>query len=92
MLDCVDDDQQLVLMAYKARPELFEVHVTGWQMIMKEMGADHMKVKEKETPAPENPYKKMLRQAYRKIIPNKNDLKRDYARRCYDTAARIFGK
>lgn len=92
MLDCVDDDQQLVLMAYKARPELFEVHVTGWQMIMKEMGADHMKVKEKVTPIPENPYKKMLRQAYRKIIPNKNDLKRDYAKRCYDTAARIFGK
>ena len=62
MLDCVDDDQQLVLMAYKARPELFTVHVTGWQMIMKEMGATHMKLQKKELPKQENKYKKFLRQ------------------------------
>ena len=92
MLDCVDDDQQLVLMAYKARPELFTVHVTGWQMIMKEMGADHMKIKQKETPKQENKYKKILRQTFRKIIPNKNDLKRNYAKRSYDAAIRVYGK
>ena len=92
MLDCVDDDQQLVLMAYKARPELFTVHVTGWQMIMKEMGADHMKIKQKEAPKQENKYKKILRQTFRKIIPNKNDLKRNYAKRSYDAAIRVYGK
>lgn len=92
MLDCVDDDQQLVLMAYKARPELFEVHVTGWQMAMVEMGAKHMKLKEQPEPQPENKYKKMLREFYRKIVPNKNDPKRNYAKRCYETAAGIYGR
>ena len=92
MLDCVDDDQQLVLMAYKAKPEIFHVHVTGWQMIMKEMGADHMKLKQKAAPKQENKYKKLLRQTYRKIVPNKNDPKRNYARRSYDAAVRVYGK
>ncbi len=92
MLDCVDDDQQLVLMAYKTKPEIFHVHVTGWQMIMKEMGADHMKLKQKAAPKQENKYKKLLRQTYRKIVPNKNDPKRNYARRSYDAAVRVYGK
>ena len=92
MLDCVDDDQQLVLMAYKARPELFTVHVTGWQMIMKEMGATHMKLQKKELPKQENKFKKFLRQTYRKIIPNRNDLKRNYAKRSYEAAVRVYGK
>lgn len=94
MLDCMDDDQQLVLMAYKARPEIFEVHVTDWQMIMKEMGATHMKVREKlpMQAQAENPYKKMLRIAVRKIVPNKNDPKHVFAKRCYDAAIRVYGK
>lgn len=94
MLDCMDDDQQLVLMAYKARPEIFEVHVTDWQMIMKEMGATHMKVREKlpMQAQAENPYKKMLRIAVRKIVPNKNDPKHAFAKRCYDAAIRVYGK
>ena len=92
MLDCVDDDQQLVLMAYKARPELFTVHVTGWQMILKEMGATHMKLQKKELPKQENKFKKFLRQTYRKIIPNRNDLKRNYAKRSYEAAVRVYGK
>lgn len=94
MLDCMDDDQQLVLMAYKARPEIFEVHVTDWQMIMKEMGATHMKVREKlpMQAQAENPYKKMLRIAVRKIIPNKNDPKHAFAKRCYNAAIRVYGK
>lgn len=94
MLDCMDDDQQLVLMAYKARPDLFEVHVTDWQMIMKEMGAAHMKVREKlpMQAQAENPYKKMLRIAVRKIVPNKNDPKHAFAKRCYNAAIRVYGK
>ena len=63
-----------------------------WQMIMKEMGADHMKIKQKEAPKQENKYKKILRQTFRKIIPNKNDLKRNYAKRSYDAAIRVYGK
>lgn len=92
MLDCVDDDQLLVLMAYKARPELFEVHVNNWNLGMKLCGADHMKASEFAPGKPENRYKRMLRLAIRKIIPNKKDPKRLYAKRCYDTAVRFYGK
>ena len=92
MLDCVDDDQQLVLMAYKARPDLFQVHITNWQMALKECGGDHMKVKEPEPPKGENKYKRMLRLAYRKVIPNKKDPKRLYAAKCYNKAKKIHGK
>lgn len=92
MLDCVDDDQQLVLMAYKARPELFTVHVTGWQMIMKEMGATHMKLQKKELPKQENKFKKFLRQTYRKTFRIGMTLKRNYAKRSYEAAVRVYGK
>ena len=91
MLDCVDDDQQLVLMAYKARPDLFQVHVTGWQLGMKECGAGHLKLKEKVPAKVENKYKKILRQMYRKIVPNKKDPKRLFATRCYEAAKKIYG-
>lgn len=29
-LDCIDDDQQLLLMVYKLHPELFKVHICDW--------------------------------------------------------------
>lgn len=92
MLDCVDDDQHLVLMAYKARPDLFKVTVTKWQMALKLCGADHMKLREQKPPKGENKYKRMIRLAVRKFIPNKKDPKRLYAKRCYDTAVRFYGK
>ncbi|MBR5564888.1 MAG: hypothetical protein IKW08_01855 [Roseburia sp.] len=92
MLDCVDDDQQLVLMAYKARPDLFEVHVTGWQMGIKECGGSHMKLREIKPPKGENKIKKMIRLTVRKFIPNKKDPKRLYAAKCYEKAKRIYGK
>lgn len=92
MLDCVDDDQHLVLMAYKARPDLFKVQVTKWQMALKLCGGDHMKLRDQVPPKGENKYKRMIRLAVRKFIPNKKDPKRLYAKRCYDTAVRFYGK
>lgn len=47
-LDCVDDDQMLLLMVYKRYPELFEIHITDWSLSMKICGGDHMKVREVE--------------------------------------------
>lgn len=92
MLDCVDDDQMLVLMAYKLRPELFKVHITDWHMQMKICGCDHLRLKEKAPAKGENKYKRMLRLAVRKFIPNKKDPKRLYAAKCYAKAERFFGK
>ena len=92
MLDCVDDDQLLVMMAYKARPDLFKIQVADWSMGMKLCGGDHMRLKPKREYKQENKYKKMLRLAFRKISPNKKDPKRLYAKRCYDKAVRFYGK
>ncbi|MCR5253495.1 MAG: hypothetical protein K6C98_07260 [Treponema sp.] len=49
-LDCIDDDQQLLLMAYKLHPECFEIHNSDWFMPLKEYwGGSYLTVKEKET-------------------------------------------
>ena len=91
-LDCIDDDQLMVLMAYKARPELFEVHVTTWQMALKLCGGDHMKLRDRKPPKGENKYKRMLRIFVRKFIKNPNEPKTHYVNRCYNTAVRFWGK
>lgn len=50
MLDCIDDDQQLLLMTYRMEPELFEIHISTWFMPLKEYGGGHLSIKEKITP------------------------------------------
>lgn len=47
MLDCIDDDQQLLMMSYRERPEIFDVHLSDWFMPMKEYGGQHLKMVEK---------------------------------------------
>ena len=91
-LDCIDDDQLMVLMAYKARPELFEVHVTDWQMALKLCGGEHMRLRDKKLPKSENKYKRMLRIFVRKFIKNPKEPKTDFVNRCYKNAVRFWGK
>ena len=44
-IQCIDDDQQLVLMACKSHPEAFDVHVSDrWYLALKENGANHLTV------------------------------------------------
>lgn len=47
MMDCIDDDQQLLLMAYRERPDLFEIHESDWFMPLKEYGGEHLQTVEK---------------------------------------------
>lgn len=91
-LDCIDDDQLMVLMAYKARPELFKVYVTDWQMALKLCGGDHMRLREKKLPKAENKYKRAIRIFVRKFIKNPNEPKTNYVNRCYNMAVRFWGK
>lgn len=42
-----DDDQMLLLMAYRAKPEIFEMHKSDWFLPLKEYGADHLSVRKK---------------------------------------------
>lgn len=41
----IDDDQLLLLMAYREKPEIFEVHKSTWFMPLKENGGEHLTVK-----------------------------------------------
>ena len=40
-----DDDQLLLLMAYRAKPAIFEIRDSFWFMPLKEFGGDHLRVK-----------------------------------------------
>jgi len=67
MLGCIDDDQQLLLMACKDKPELFEIHISSWFMPLKEFGATHLSVKEKETNFAKSAYERILK-SRKKIV------------------------
>ena len=47
MLDCIDDDQQLLMMAYKEEPEAFHIHISDWFMPIKEYGGPHLTMRPK---------------------------------------------
>ncbi len=91
MLDCVDDDQQLLLMAYKARPELFEIHISNWSLPMKEYGGSHLKTK--ELPKVEVKEPSALQKFKAKIKPYclwVKDPKREFAKRSYERAGKFY--
>lgn len=43
MMECMDDDQQLLLMACKKYPDHFIIHYSDWFLPIKEFGAPHMR-------------------------------------------------
>lgn len=45
MLDCMDDDQQLLLMAYKMNEDDFVIRICDWFQPLKICGGDHLTVK-----------------------------------------------
>lgn len=45
MLDCIDDDQQLLLMAVRQNPTLFIIKQSNWFLPLKECGGEHLTVK-----------------------------------------------
>ncbi len=92
MIEVLDDDQEMVLMAYKKYPENFVVHITDWQMGLKECGGAHMKLRKKDPAPQENKWKKAIRLAIRKVIPNKKDPAWMYSKTVYEEAKRIFGR
>ena len=47
MCDFVDDDQTLLIMAYRNYPELFEIHmIEDWFMVLKNFGGQHLHMHE----------------------------------------------
>ena len=51
-LGLIDDDQTLLLMAYRENPEMYEMHKSDWFMPLKENGASHLTVKENRNKKP----------------------------------------
>ncbi len=48
MIDCMDDDQMLMLMAYRQEPNLFQIKLhSGWHRALKEYGGKHLTVRKK---------------------------------------------
>lgn len=94
MLDCIDDDQQLLLMAYKKRPSLFEVHRSDWFMPLKEYGGDHLSVK--DAIIQKNQRCLLKKRIYRKavrilkyILGNKSvDTRKKFVERMYQAAVK----
>lgn len=39
-----DDDQTIILMSYRTRPEIFNVYKSDWQLPIKQFGGDHLKL------------------------------------------------
>lgn len=48
----IDDDQILLLMSYRENSEIYEIHKSNWFMPLKENGAGHLTVKEKNNTKP----------------------------------------
>lgn len=71
-----DDDQNIILMAYRRKPEIFNTYVSGWQLPLKQFGGEHIRV----LPEKEEKYA-MLRKAvrsYRKLRMDRKLAKRVY--------------
>lgn len=54
MLDCMDDDQQLLLMAYRLYPEDFSIRICNWFEPLKICGGEHLTTKTLSKPIKHN--------------------------------------
>lgn len=39
-----DDDQNIILMCYREKPQLFCLHKSNWQCVMQQFGGKHLKL------------------------------------------------
>ncbi len=92
MLDAIDDDQQLLVMAYKYKPEIFSVHQSKWFLPLKEYGGEHLtcKAESENTPSFDYGRKWGLKQWRLKEKRHSNDLGRELAERVYNAADKYY--
>jgi hypothetical protein len=43
-----DDDQLILMMSYRERPNIFEIHKSDWCLPLKEHGGEHLTLKNKK--------------------------------------------
>ncbi len=44
----IDDDQNVILMCYRKRPDIFCLHRSSWQLPLKQFGGDHLLLRSKK--------------------------------------------
>lgn len=89
-LDCIDDDQQLLLMAYKRQPDWFEIHLSDWFLPLKECGGGHLTVRESGMgERKKNPARKMADRILKAVGVRVSNQK-DFARRSYRRAKKYY--
>ena len=74
----MDDDQTILLMVYRAKPDLFDIHQSEWFMPLKEFGGEHLTLKQKKK---NSPLKKLLILIYGAYLRGKRNFK--YIRKTY---------
>ncbi len=92
-LDCIDDDQQLLLMAYKREPSLFLIQPSDWFMPLKEyLGGEHLSTKDKKIVTRHDfPLRKILGKIRRFIFKsNKEKSKIEFTKRIKRIASRWY--
>lgn len=77
-MGCLDDDQQLLLMAYKNRPELFDVQISDWFLPLKENGGFELTTRERKKES-----------AYRRYFATKDNI-RDFTKLSKQRAIRYY--
>ncbi len=65
-IDCIDDDQMLLRMAWRRHPERFQVYKSDWFMPLKQCGGGHLSVMESKQETDECRCK-IARKVFRKI-------------------------
>lgn len=76
-----DDDQNIMLMAYRKRPELFHLHQSYWSVQMKQFGGEHLKW---------NPEFEKARRGEAKLSPRRIARKLKFRLVCLRYAYRIY--
>lgn len=92
MLDCIDDDQQLLLMAYKAKPELFKIEISDWFMPLKEYGGVHLTIKEQthKQVNEQQTYINKIKSRVRRIIRGQKSNNKRFAKKMYNNALKYY--
>ncbi|MCM3693203.1 WlaTC/HtrL family glycosyltransferase [Neobacillus niacini] len=71
----VDDDQNIILMAYRMKPELFEVRKSNWFLPLKEYGGGHLQVRINKNSIKKYPILKPIRKIVRWLRKTKMNMK-----------------
>ena len=94
MLDAIDDDQQLLAMAYKYKPEIFSAHQSKWFLALKEWGGHHLSCKDEAEQSAHKWRQKIVIWLYglknRKKKKKQEKLDKELAYRIYKAAQKFF--